>query len=174
MALIETWKYFLVLSPRSSWIYGKRQIHRNQIPSLLPLAHLVECKIGEKRECFMRESTTTADQMLNLKYSCIQNQILLDILQLRNIRKAPKRQACKPQPNKCPSVQEATLLADCFLLVIKQNNPRPQKWEIQKAFSHSTFWQSKCKFCNVNDIQSFTEVNSLLTIIWGVFLSPKC
>ena len=80
----------------------KRQIHRNQIPSLLPLAHLVECKIGEKRECFMRESTTTADQMLNLKYSCIQNQILLDILQLRNIRKAPKRQACKPQPNKCP------------------------------------------------------------------------
>ena len=106
-------KVFLVLSPRPSWIYGKRQIHRNQIPSLLPLAHLVECKIGGKRECFMRESTT-ADQMLNLKYFCIQNQVLLDILQLRNIRKAPKRQARKPQPNKCPPEQEVTLLADFF------------------------------------------------------------
>ena len=108
----------------------------------------------------MRESTTTADQMLNLKYSCIQNQILLDILQLRNIRKAPKRQACKPQPNKCPP-------GGFFLLVIasyKTAQPSPSN---KKAFSHSILWQCKCKFCNVNGIQSFTEVNSLLTIILG-------
>ena len=75
----------------------------------------------------MRESTT-ADQMLNLKYSCIQNQVLLDILQFRNIRKAPKRQARKPQPNKCPPEQEVMLLADYFSLVIascKTAQPSP-------------------------------------------------
>ena len=75
----------------------------------------------------MRESTRT-DQMLNLKYFCIQNQVLLDILQLRNIRKAPKRQARKPQPNKCPPEQEVTWLADCFLFVIasyKNAQPSP-------------------------------------------------
>ena len=75
----------------------------------------------------MRESTT-ADQILNLKYFCIQNQVSLDILQLRNIRKAPKRQARKRQPNKCPPEQEVTLLADCFLLVIasyKTARPSP-------------------------------------------------
>ena len=66
LSLIETWKHFWVYhNAQGGFSEKKKQIHRNQIPSLLPLAHLVECKIGEKRECFMRESTT--DQMLNLK-----------------------------------------------------------------------------------------------------------